>query len=219
MVSKGHQKCLIREHCCLNQYPILSFINPRVLSMWSSSSSLTSKQKVHLLQFLQFESRLSMPSFIQGTPAFSSLSRFHTQGVLVVAQWVKNPTSIYEDVGSIPSLASGLRTLCCHILWCESQMQLRSCVAVAVGQASSCSSNSALILGTSKCCTCGPEKKKKDYILKMHCKNLAAWGPSVFSSGIHIYLRFEPKSLFTLHFLCEKKLGWLLATFYVRIFS
>ena len=26
-------------------------------------------------------------------------------GVPVVAQWVKNPTSIHEDVGSIPDLA------------------------------------------------------------------------------------------------------------------
>ena len=33
---------------------------------------------------------------------------------------------------------------CCCGLWCRSQTQLRSCVAVAVVQAGSCSSNSSL---------------------------------------------------------------------------
>ena len=31
------------------------------------------------------------------------------RGVPVVAQWVKNPTSIHEDVGSIRSLAQGVK--------------------------------------------------------------------------------------------------------------
>ena len=29
----------------------------------------------------------------------------------MVAQWVKNPTSIYEDAGSIPDLAQGVKDL------------------------------------------------------------------------------------------------------------
>ena len=40
-----------------------------------------------------------------------------------MAQWVKNPTSIHENVCLIPSLAK---------LWCRLQMQLGSGVAVAV---------------------------------------------------------------------------------------
>ena len=52
-----------------------------------------------------------------------------------MAQWVKNLTSIYEDV--VPSLALliGLRIQCC----CK--LQLRSGVAVAVVYAGSCSSD------------------------------------------------------------------------------
>ena len=49
-----------------------------------------------------------------------------------MAQLVKNPTNIHEDAGSTPGLAQGLKDLCCRELWCRSQMQLRSCVAVAV---------------------------------------------------------------------------------------
>ena len=40
-------------------------------------------------------------------------------------------------------------------------MQLRSDVAVAVVQASRCSSDSTPSLGTSICCRCGPKKEKK----------------------------------------------------------
>ena len=40
-------------------------------------------------------------------------------------------------------------------------MQLRSGIAVAVVQAGSCSSNSPLSLGTSKCQSCSPPPKKK----------------------------------------------------------
>ena len=42
-----------------------------------------------------------------------------------------NPTSIHEDVGSIPGLLSGSGIHCCCELWCRSKTQLGSCVAVA----------------------------------------------------------------------------------------
>ena len=41
-----------------------------------------------------------------------------------------NPTSIHEDMGLIPGLAQSAGH-CCE-LWCRSQMQFRSQVAVAV---------------------------------------------------------------------------------------
>ena len=49
----------------------------------------------------------------------------------------------------------------CHELWCGSQMWLRSCVAVAVAVAGSCSSDSTSSLGTSICHDYLALKKKK----------------------------------------------------------
>ena len=53
--------------------------------------------------------------------------------VCTVAQWVKNttPLSMRMQVQSL-ALLSGLRIWLCHKLQHRSQMQLRSCVAVAV---------------------------------------------------------------------------------------
>ena len=63
----------------------------------------------------------------------------------------------------VRSLASfsGLRIKHCHELWCRSQMQLGSGVAVAVVWPSSCSSDLTPSLVTSICRGCGPKKKKK----------------------------------------------------------
>ena len=86
-----------------------------------------------------------------------------------------NLTTIYEDAKSLASLGeSGIWH--CHELWCRSKMRLRSCVPVAVAQASNCSSNSAPILGTSICLECSSKNKKakkkkerkKRYLLKWH---------------------------------------------------
>ena len=74
-----------------------------------------------------------------------------------------NLTSMGIQVRSLASF-SGLRIQCCHNLWCTSQIQLRSCVAMAVAKASSCTSNSTPSLGTSIChgySSKKTEKKKK----------------------------------------------------------
>ena len=59
---------------------------------------------------------------------YEMLSFLKTEGVPVVAQWVKSLTSTSEDVGSIP----GLTQLRCCKLWRRSQAQLGSGVTVAV---------------------------------------------------------------------------------------
>ena len=78
-----------------------------------------------------------------------------------MTQRLTNPTRIHEDVGSIPGLAYWLGIQCCSELWCRSQTQLRSGVAVAVAVAGSCSSNVTPSLGTSICCGCSAKKEKK----------------------------------------------------------
>ena len=70
-------------------------------------------------------------------------------GVPDVAQQVKNVASIREDADLIPG---GLGTWRCHKLQHRSQRQLRSHVAVAGVQPTSCSYDSTPSLETSICC-------------------------------------------------------------------
>ena len=51
-----------------------------------------------------------------------------------MVQQVKNPTSVHENVGSIPGLAQCVKgsSMCCHTLWCRSEMRLGSLIAKAV---------------------------------------------------------------------------------------
>ena len=81
-----------------------------------------------------------------------------TLGVPTVAQQ-KQTVFMRMWVRTLASL-SGLRIRCCHELWCGSEMQLGSGIAVAVVQASSSSSNLTPSLGTSVCCRCGLNKNK-----------------------------------------------------------
>ena len=78
----------------------------------------------------------------------------------IVAQWKRIQLVIMRmGVQSLGYLSeSGIR--CCHELWCRLKMPLGSCIAVAVGEASKCSSDSTPSLGTSICHGCGPKKSK-----------------------------------------------------------
>ena len=77
-----------------------------------------------------------------------------------MAQWKRILVGTMRlHVRSLVSL-SRLRIPCCHELWCRSQRWLRSGIAVALVQASSCSSNWIPSLGTSICCKCGPKRQK-----------------------------------------------------------
>ena len=62
-------------------------------------------------------------------------------------------------VRSLGSLC-GLRIRRCRELWCRLQTRLGSGMAVAVVEASSCSSGLTPSLGTSICSGCGPKKTK-----------------------------------------------------------
>ena len=67
--------------------------------------------------------------------------------------------SMRMQVQSMAAL-SGLRIWCCCKLRHKSQIQLGSYLAVAVVEASTCSSHSIPRQGTSICHRCGPKKKK-----------------------------------------------------------
>ena len=78
--------------------------------------------------------------------------RSHPLGVPV---WLSsnNPDSDAREC----SFAPRVRMRPCRELWCRSQRHLRSGVAMIVGQASSCSSDSTPCLGPSLCHGCGPQ--------------------------------------------------------------
>ena len=70
-----------------------------------------------------------------------NVNKPHNEGVPVMVQWKGIRLEIIRlQVQSLASL-NGLRTQNCRDLWCSSQTQLGSGIAVAVAEASSCSSD------------------------------------------------------------------------------
>ena len=72
-----------------------------------------------------------------------------------------------------------LRSQHCSELWCRSQMQLGSGIAVAVVLTGSYSSDWTPSLGTSLCHGCGPKKTK----LKNFTERLELNGPTTKNKG------------------------------------
>ena len=81
-------------------------------------------------------------------------------GVPVIVQWKQIQLgTMMLQVWSLATL-SELKTWHCHELWCRLQTWLGFCIAVAVAQASSCSSDWTPSLGISICLGWGPKRWK-----------------------------------------------------------
>ena len=79
--------------------------------------------------------------------------------IVVQRKWIQL-VSTRMQFGSLALLHGSAIWGCCE-MWCRSQTQLGSCIAVAMVQAGSWSSDLTPTLATSICHGCGPKKKQK----------------------------------------------------------
>ena len=105
-----------------------------------------------------------LPGVVQCARAHS-LNKNYVRSSIVVRQKQTQLVSVRMQVRSL-ALLNGSVIWSCHELWCRSQTQLRSHVAMTVVYAGSWSSDSTPSLETSICRGYGPkkEKKKKSYV-------------------------------------------------------
>ena len=82
--------------------------------------------------------------------------------VPIVVQWVKNPTSIHEDAGSIPGPIQWIKdpALLQAAAWVADAARILSCYGCSTSR--SCTFDSTPSLGTSICPRCDPKQKKKN---------------------------------------------------------
>ena len=115
----------------------------------------------------------------------------HSVGVSILAQ--QQRTHLVSMRMRVQSLASirGLGIWCCHELWCGSQAQLRSGVAVA--EAGSCSSDLSPSLRISICPGCCPKKTKKKK--KNHSSISFLLHPLRAAAGSLCFAEDQPSSL------------------------
>ena len=83
--------------------------------------------------------------------------KFQLSGVAIVAQQVKNSSSIHEDVGSIPGLTQWVKDLALPqaVVYVTDTTQIRCCCGVG----GTCSFNSTPSLGISIYCRCSHKNK------------------------------------------------------------
>ena len=139
--------------------------------------------------------------------------KIKVSGVPFVAQqkhiWL---ASIRTQVWSLASL-SGLRIRRCRELWCRSQTQVRSCIAVAVVKATGYSSNLTPSRGISICHKYGPKKikKKKEKSFWENLDNCKIFKIRLFFSSKNaeinqIYLQWITKNYIKITSWREKKI-------------
>ena len=123
---------------CLSAKAGLHLSEPLPLTLWSTWT------------YVQVMLRMKLPLITRPLLGFPVMAQQKRIWLVSMKMWVR----------SLASLSGSGIQRCCE-LWCRSQTQLGSHIAVAAMWASGYSSDVTPHLGTSICCGCGPKKQKK----------------------------------------------------------